>query len=418
MVRLRLAEKVGIVRVSSNRIIPFQPSPGMTAVAQTQFSATHFLLRQWAFGLLFLLVAHFAFKGAAYAQPIDLLEPVPGKPVAAPMEDGAAWQIGLFSSRGDCAECIWLQFDGEITVSSMEALRSALQSHGFVKHLQIQSKGGSPIAAMEMGRWLREMSIETIVADTRVDNHSARGGFGDPVAAECYSACLYLFVGGSNRFLHNESRVGVHQFFSEEDLGLGQSELISVTQSISATLRNYLTQMGVDSRVQDIAGSTSPQSIRPLTRAELDAYRVTTATEFDFLVVYGSSTHAHNKITVGFDDPFGDEAQRPPATPAICHEPRFSLTDGVHQKLGLPASEEYKEVVRLRNRFWRTVCLSYFEGPPVQSRWNVVLSALERPIYDRSSYAVGMLAFTNKMMSITWEACVEFNREDFRACQR
>ncbi|WP_300063040.1 ATP-dependent Clp protease proteolytic subunit [uncultured Roseobacter sp.] len=117
----------------------------------------------------------------------------------------------------------------------------------------LDSPGGSVRDALEIGRVMREIG-----AETRLDG-----------TAVCFSACPYVFAGGTERQASDAARVGVHQhsfgestvlpaFLAVEDIQRGQAEVLT-----------YLDDMGIDLRVMGPALATPANEIYILTADEL-----------------------------------------------------------------------------------------------------------------------------------------------------
>ncbi len=122
--------------------------------------------------------------------------------------------------------------------------------------LVLQSPGGSVADALRLGRHLRAQGIATEMLSGEY----------------CYSACPYLFAGGTERRLEDGASLGVHQhyfgkstilpaFVAVEDIQRGQGEVMT-----------YLDAMGIDPLVMQHALSTPPDEIYVLLPEEIDRY--------------------------------------------------------------------------------------------------------------------------------------------------
>lgn len=122
----------------------------------------------------------------------------------------------------------------------------------------LDSPGGSVSDALEIGRAIRDLG-----ADTRLDGQ-----------AICFSACPYIFVGGTGRMMSDAASLGVHQhsfgqstivpaFLAAEDIQRGQAEVLE-----------HLVAMGVDLRIMGPALATPADEIYILTPAELVEWKV------------------------------------------------------------------------------------------------------------------------------------------------
>lgn len=127
-----------------------------------------------------------------------------------------------------------------------------------IARLLLQSPGGSVRDALELGRHLRRRAIATEVLPGEI----------------CYSACPYLFAGGTARRAGDEASLGVHQhsfgentllpaFIAAEDIQRGQAEVM-----------DYLDEMGIDPLIMRHAMSTPADEIYILLPEELSRYRL------------------------------------------------------------------------------------------------------------------------------------------------
>ncbi|MEM7641051.1 MAG: hypothetical protein AAF366_00820 [Pseudomonadota bacterium] len=124
----------------------------------------------------------------------------------------------------------------------------------------LDSQGGSVGDALEIGRAVRELGLETRLQD----------------GAVCLSACPYVFAGGVTRQVDEGARLGVHQhsfgessilpaFLAVEDVQRGQAEVLA-----------HLEAMGVDLGIMGPAMATPADEIYILTAEELDRWDVVT----------------------------------------------------------------------------------------------------------------------------------------------
>ena len=142
--------------------------------------------------------------------------------------------------------------DGDRVAAALEDARPAL--------VTLDSPGGSVDDALTIGRTLRALGVETHLAGSAV----------------CFSACPYIFVGGTERAVAPGGRLGVHQhsfgestvlpaFLAVEDLQRGQAEVLA-----------HLDAMGIDLRVMGPAMATPADEIYILAPDELDDWNLVT----------------------------------------------------------------------------------------------------------------------------------------------
>lgn len=142
--------------------------------------------------------------------------------------------------------------------------------------IAFNSPGGDLVGALELGRYIRKQNFDTYLAPKY--ERVPRGPDGNDLLgqtevfvkdASCASACAFAFVGGVNRWVAPEGRLGVHQFAgATEDAGEASSQVIVVV------LAAYLQDMGVDRSLLDIASLVPPQTVHWLSRDDLHKLRV------------------------------------------------------------------------------------------------------------------------------------------------
>lgn len=170
-----------------------------------------------------------------------------------------------YTSTGDMPQRINLDLQGGVlqvtgAIASGDAKRFAdvLETTGKeVTRVRLNSPGGAVDEALSIGRQIRAAGLETFLGASDI----------------CLSACPYILAGGTERQVHPEGQVGVHQhyfgtstvlpaFLAVEDIQHGQGEVMT-----------YLDSMGVDTLVMRHALVTPPDEIYVLLPEELEAYR-------------------------------------------------------------------------------------------------------------------------------------------------
>ncbi|MFO6465634.1 hypothetical protein ACK8OR_14665 [Jannaschia sp. KMU-145] len=142
--------------------------------------------------------------------------------------------------------------DGERIVRALEAEAAEL--------VQLDSPGGSVSDALDIGRTIRALGLDTALAP----------------GAVCFSACPYMFTGGVARTVSEDARLGVHQhsfgestllpaFLAVEDVQRGQAEVLA-----------HLDAMGIDLGIMGPAMATPADEIYILTGEELVDWDVVT----------------------------------------------------------------------------------------------------------------------------------------------
>lgn len=127
----------------------------------------------------------------------------------------------------------------------------------------LNSPGGSVQDALELGRALRLMGIETAMRSGDI----------------CYSACPYLLASGVTRSVPEDAFVGVHQHYFGESTLLPAFAAVEDIQRGQGLVMRYLDQMGIDPLVMQHALITPPNEIYILLPEELERYRFIAASE-------------------------------------------------------------------------------------------------------------------------------------------
>ncbi|WP_126223584.1 hypothetical protein [Burkholderia ambifaria] len=146
--------------------------------------------------------------------------------------------------------------EGEITATSARELEQFVR----VNHIEsgmvlFNSPGGSLMGGMSLGDTIRKLGFDTGIA-TYAGGEMVSSGF-------CASACAYAFAGGLGRYYSGgNTRLGIHQFSSQKDIG---SE---VSQEVSGLLVAYLQRMGVDALAFSASASVQPNDILWLSAAD------------------------------------------------------------------------------------------------------------------------------------------------------
>lgn len=157
-------------------------------------------------------------------------------------ESGATWRLEGGIEPGDA----------ERIISQIDSAEPAIDS------LILQSPGGSVRDALDLGRHIREQGIDTQM-----------------LAGEyCYSACPYIFAGGTTRQADEGASIGVHQHFFGESTILPAFVAVEDIQRGQGEVMIYLDDMGVDPLLMQHALTTPADEIYVLLPEELTRYRL------------------------------------------------------------------------------------------------------------------------------------------------
>ena len=171
-----------------------------------------------------------------------------------------------YRSTGDMPTRLSFEIKGEtLTLTGQIADGDAARLADYLKtnpqtlsHIRLNSPGGSVRDALIIGREIRENTYDTLMGATDI----------------CLSACPYVLAAGTNRTIHEDAQVGVHQhyfgtnsalpaFLAVEDIQRGQGEVMA-----------YLDEMGVDPLIMRHALMTPPDEIYVLLPTQLQSYKL------------------------------------------------------------------------------------------------------------------------------------------------
>ncbi len=142
--------------------------------------------------------------------------------------------------------------------------------------VMLSSPGGHVGGSLAFGLMLRELGTTVMVARTEA---SGDGVVTDMRPTNCYSACAYTLMGARQRIVPSGSRVGVHRMHSfgnavDPTRETGGTRFYTAGQNEVTTLKRYVSAVGVDPRVVDLAETVPPDDIRVLSHQEMQAYRM------------------------------------------------------------------------------------------------------------------------------------------------
>ncbi len=132
-----------------------------------------------------------------------------------------------------------------------------LSSHAY--SVSFFSGGGNVYKAMEFGRLIRSLGLQTV---------AARG-------SECASACSLSFLGGVTRYAE-PGAIGVHKSSFADTSGMSVEHAVAAVQQQTADVISYMSEMGVDPLLLQLALKYDSNDIRYLSSSEMTQFRVTT----------------------------------------------------------------------------------------------------------------------------------------------
>jgi hypothetical protein len=187
-----------------------------------------------------------------------------------PLTDNAPMR---FEALQVSMRAIWIQATGTITKDTPAQFKKFLQTDDakLTKDIWLHSPGGDLMAGLEVGQMIREAGMNTSIGHTvplegLMNIYSYKHAY-------CVSACAYAFLGGVTRSYENYDTHGIHRF------GAGSGTISrDGAQAISGIVAKYVSSMGVDLSVFELASTAS---------FDKDIYRVPVATAKRMRVIYG-----------------------------------------------------------------------------------------------------------------------------------
>lgn len=122
------------------------------------------------------------------------------------------------------------------------------------------SPGGNVLKAMEFGRLIRSLGLQTLQVRQ----------------SECASACSLAFMGGVTR-LAEPGSIGVHKSSFNDTDAMHVADAVSAVQQLTAEVIGYMSEMGVDPGLLQLSLSYDSNDIRYLSGSEMTRYRLTTS---------------------------------------------------------------------------------------------------------------------------------------------
>lgn len=139
----------------------------------------------------------------------------------------------------------------------LSAFRAAVRENN-PAIIGFNSPGGNIVKAMELGRLIRALGLDTLQARS----------------LECASACSLAFMGGVRRAAEAGS-IGVHKSSFSGDTPIASHDAVSAVQAMTAEIVTYMVEMGVDPSILQLSLRYDSDDIRYLSKSEMQQYRVT-----------------------------------------------------------------------------------------------------------------------------------------------
>lgn len=221
----------------------------------------------------------------------------------------SAAQAATYIDNGGLGNSTASQFvliEGKIEIGLTDRfLRYIEENQVEGSQLFLNSPGGNLGEALRLGRAIRELGWTTHVGgsvgfERNEDGHLGMIIWPDfPSQGVCESACAYVFMGGVNRHLSPDAKLGLHRFRAP-----GQSISGDAAQAISGQLISFMAEMGIDARVFVLASNETSTSMYHVSRAEAEEYDLVTPSGFSdfFLEPYNGGIVAASKRQDGVRD--------------------------------------------------------------------------------------------------------------------
>ena len=243
------------------------------------------------------------FVGSAAAQPD---RPGAPKAKAAPKAAPQAPPMIFYLAKGEDDACgegcnEWIAAEGRFESDTAQRLRTFLTRLGKRKlPIFFHSLGGNGVAAMTMGRLLREREMTAGVYETipvgcvNVSEQAChtlkQSGQVLPATlrnvANCSSACVFALIGAKVRQVPPGARLGVHAgkvivpWAEARRIGYSVTQIASFQkvrqQELTAQARRYVQEMKVDVRLFDLMSKVPNESVYFLSRNEIAAFGIDT----------------------------------------------------------------------------------------------------------------------------------------------
>lgn len=168
-----------------------------------------------------------------------------------------------------------IKLEGEIKNGDAKKIESLItkinqtcgdRSHQTMPRVVFESKGGDVDEAMSIGRVIRKYGYSTQLMFVRLKEDQSYG---------CFSSCVLAFASGVHKDSEN-GVLGIHRpFFSttiSKDLTLDQIRM--KREKLNETIRTYLNEMDVSTKLLDDMLSIPPEKIKILTKEEKSLYRL------------------------------------------------------------------------------------------------------------------------------------------------
>lgn len=166
----------------------------------------------------------------------------------------------------------------------------------FTTHFILNSEGGNVSSAIRIGRMLRDLQATTWI----------------PINSSCSSSCVFLLVGGVQRYI--PGRVGVHRpYFESMDRSRTQQQVSADIRALDEMIVTYLRDMNITPNLLDFMKGVPSTQIRWLSVSDLQTFGLSAPDPvYDELMTaheawrYGTTSAVHRQRVVASEQCFGE----------------------------------------------------------------------------------------------------------------
>lgn len=151
----------------------------------------------------------------------------------------------------------YISVTGEIQPGDMQQITQLVQSKEKTSEVLFgfNSMGGSVYEAIRIGTYIRSNHFNTVILDHDI----------------CYSSCFFSFIGGMQRTVMPEGKLGVHEIYFEEKNDSDDQSLEDYVKSLALI---YTIKMGIDAKAINLAFQTPRQSLYIFSLKEIEDYSI------------------------------------------------------------------------------------------------------------------------------------------------
>lgn len=163
-----------------------------------------------------------------------------------------------------------IQVEGEIREGDSEKIETFVGGLQFSDdlriHVSFNSPGGSLSEGLRIGNYLLNLPV---TVTTNINKGLSTPG-------DCASACVFAFLGGHYRYLMAGSRLGVHQFYLNEENGLTANDGVAASQFLAGQIVEFIGKARVKPEFFSLISSVHPSEILWVPEDELREFHVVT----------------------------------------------------------------------------------------------------------------------------------------------